>query len=83
MAYLIDRDELIEALKHQGVYSDLVKRVVKEAPNVDDAAKALIKELDADLFRMSQINDTLRLANSELLRENQELKERLRGYEYG
>ena len=83
MAYLIDRDELVEELKHQGVYSDLVKRVDKEAPNVDDTAKALIKEMDADLVRMSQINDRLRLANNELLRENQELKDRLREVDYG
>lgn len=56
----------------------MVRRVLREAPNVDDTATALIRAMGADLERMSKLNESLRMANSVLVRENQELKERLK-----
>ena len=77
MAYLIDRDELKNALIKQGVYSNLVKRVLNEAPCVDDTAAALVRAMGADLERLAKLNESMRMANSELLKENLELKEKL------
>lgn len=74
MADLIDRTELRKALRDNGLYSTAVRLVIEAAPAVEDDATVLIKEMQTDLVRVAKLNESLRLANSVLLKENQELK---------
>lgn len=74
MADLIDRTELRRTLRDNGLYSTAVRQVIEAASAVEDDATALIKEMQADLVRVGKLNESLRLANSVLLKENQELK---------
>lgn len=73
---LIDREELKEALIHQGVYSELVRRVVREAPEVkvEDKSAPVVLEMERDLVRMGRLNESLRMANRLLVEENRDLK---------
>jgi hypothetical protein len=75
---LIDRTELRKAMRDNGLYYTAVRQIIEAAPCVDDTATALIRAMGADLERMSKLNESLRMANSVLLKENQELKERLK-----
>jgi NADH:ubiquinone oxidoreductase subunit D len=78
MADLIDRTELRNAMRDNGLYYTAVRQIIEAAPCVDDTAAALIRTMGADLDRLGKLTVSLRLANSVLLKENQELKERLK-----
>ena len=77
MSDLIDRTELRRILRDNGLYSTSVRRVVETMPCVDDTAAALIRAMGADLERLAKLNESMRMANNELLKENLELKEKL------
>ena len=77
MSDLIDRTELRRILRDNGLYSTAVRRVIETIPCVDDTAAALIRAMGADLERLAKLNESMRMANNELLKENLELKEKL------
>lgn len=77
MADLIDRTELRRILRDNGLYYSAVRQIIEAAPCVDDTAAALIRAMGADLERLAKINESMRMANGELLKENLELKEKL------
>ena len=83
MADLIDRTDLRRELRDSGLYYSAVRQIVEAAPCVDDTATALIRAMGADLERLAKINESLRMANSELLKENLELKEKLAESKWG
>lgn len=78
MADLIDRTELRKALRDNGLYYTAVRQVIEAAPAVEDDVSRFIKTMQADITRMGKLNESLRMANNLLSRENQELKERLK-----
>lgn len=45
--------------------------------NTDYFTERLLAEKEADLIRLSRLNEILRLANVKLMEENRELKQRL------
>jgi len=77
MADLIDRTELRKVLRDNGLYSTAVRQVIEAAPSVEDDATVLIKEMQTDLVRVANLNESLKLANAVLLWENRELKQQL------
>ena len=83
MADLIDRTELRRILRDNGLYYSGVRKIIEAAPCVDDTATALVRAMGADLERLAKINESMRMANSELLKENLELKEKLAESKWG
>ena len=77
MADLIDRTELRKVLRDHGMYYRELRLVIEAAPCVDDTAAALVRAMGADLERLAKLNESMRMANNELLKENMELKEKL------
>ena len=77
MSDLIDRTELRRILRDNGLYSTAVRRVVEATPAVEDDMERFIRTMQADMTRMGKLNESLRIANNVLLKENQELKEKL------
>ena len=77
MADLIDRTELIRILRDEGLYYTALKRVIDSLPAVEVEAPRLMKELNADLWRLAKLNEALRQTNALLLNENKELQRQL------
>lgn len=83
MADLIDRTELRKALRDNGLYYTAVRQVIEAAPAAEDDVSRFILTMQADITRIGKLNESLRIANNELLKENHELKERLREVDNG
>ena len=70
----IDRTALIKVLRDHGLYSKAVMELINEAPTVEDDATALIKKMQADIIRVGKLNESLSMANRELVKKNADLK---------
>ena len=77
MSDLIDRTVLIRILRDEGLYYAALKRVIDSVFPAEDTAEALARELQADLMRVSRLNESLRTACTALVEENKALKEQL------